>query len=609
MNDACGTQLLLTPGVDAARSLLATSLALVRLVVGVVLAGATVACLAGVDAVTAIAAGRNGAIAYEGRASAEGYLYLRKADGSRPIRLRTTGRPSAPSVSPFGRRIAFSSGAQIWTVYVDGTALRQVTSGPLPARTPAWSPAADSLAFAGGPQAAQDIYVIGADGGDLRRLTLRNADEESPAWSSRDRIAFVRRSPRGDGDIFSISPRGGSSKRLTRGRADDADPAWSPDGRFVAFTRGRGGVRDVYVIGGGKQPRRLTRLRHSATSPAWAPNGRSIAFAVRGSQGSRFLYVMRRDGRRLRRVGSSTSDPRSLDWQATGFDPIVAAAGDIACDPASRFFSGGVGQGNRCQQLATSNLLLKTDLSAVLALGDIQYEDGRLAKFTQAFDPTWGRVKPLIRPVLGNHDYRIPNAGGYFDYFNGVGRTVGQAGERGAGYYSFDVGRWHIVALNSQCSEATPTDGAPSCAAGSTQEQWLRADLAAHRRPCTLAFWHHPLLSSGITRLNAAVAPLWQALVDYRVDVALVGHDHAYERFAPIDATGAADSKHGVRQFVVGTGGKSLTGSAWHAPNSELRQNDTQGILELTLQDRSYSWSYLSAGTRRFRDTGSRDCH
>lgn len=245
----------------------------------------------------------------------------------------------------------------------------------------------------------------------------------------------------------------------------------------------------------------------------------------------------------------------------------------------------------------------------MLALGDIQYEDGQLAKFIQAFDPTWGRVKPLIRPVLGTHDYRIPNADGYFDYFNGVGRTVGQAGERGAGYYSFDVGRWHIVALNSQCSEAMPTDGHRRASPVRRRSNGSRADLAAHRPVCTLAFWHHPLVTSGVASLNAAIAPLWQALIDYPVDVALVGHDHAYERFAPIDATGAADSEHGVRQFVVGTGGKSLTGSAWHAPNSEFRQNGMQGILELTLHHRSYSWSYLSAGTRRFRDTGSRDCH
>jgi hypothetical protein len=569
------------------------------------------AFVAGAGPVEAASGGRNGVIAYEGSASARGYLYLRKPNGTPPRLLRITGqRPGAPSVSPLGRRIAFSSAGQLWVVYVDGTALHQVTAGPLPARTPTWSPAGDALAFAGGPREAQDVYRIGADGSDLRRLTFRRADEEAPAWSSRDRIAFVRRNPRGDGDIVSAPARGGPAQRLTRGRADDGEPAWSPDGRFIAFTRGAHGVHNVYVMrADGTERRRLTRLSHSATSPAWSPDGRSIAFAARGARGRRSLYVMRRDGRRLRRVGSSTSDPRALDWQATGFDPVVAAAGDVACDPGSTSFNGGFGLSIRCAQRATSDVLLRMDLDAVLALGDIQYEDGQLAKFLQSFDPTWGRLKSLMRPVPGNHEYRVPGAGGYFDYFNGVGRAAGPAGTRGEGYYSFDIGRWHVVALNSQCSEPTPTSGAPLCATGSPQERWLRADLAAHRAPCTLAFFHHPLISSGVPSLNAAVAPLWQALAEYGVDAALVGHDHAYERFAPIAATGALDTAHGIRQFVVGTGGKSLRRATWHAPNTEVRRNNSHGVLQLTLRPRSYSWTFVNVAGGRFRESGSDECH
>ena len=567
------------------------------------------AALAGTSP-NAAAAARNGVIAYEGRASASGHLYLRGADGSPPVRVRTTGRPSDPSVSPLGRRIAFSSAGQVWVVYVDGTALRQVTSGPLLARSPSWSPRADALAFAGGPLETQDVYRIGADGGDLVRLTSASADEDSPAWSSRGRIAFVRRTARGDGDIFSISGRGGRAQRLTRGRADDGEPAWSPDGRFIAFTRAGRGVHDVYVMrADGSEPRRLTRLGDSAGSPAWSPDGDSLAFALRASRTRRWLYVMRRDGRRLRRVGSSTSSPRSLDWQPTGLDPVIAAAGDIACDPVSRYFTGGIGFGRRCAQRATSDTLLEMDLSAVLALGDIQYEDGQLAKFMASFDPTWGRLKPLIRPVVGNHEYRVPEAAGYFDYFNGVGTTDGPAGARGAGYYSFEVGRWHVVALNSQCSHPTPTPGAPSCAAGSPQERWLRADLGAHPVRCTLAFLHHPLVSSGVPGVNAAVAPLWQALVDHGVEAALVGHDHAYERFAPIDASGGFDEQRGVRQFVVGTGGKSLGRRVWFAPNSQLRRSDTAGVLELTLHPGEFSWRFLRARTGRVADSGARECH
>ena len=587
----------------------AAPLASLRFALLAVVGAVGFAWFAGTWPVAAAAAVRDGVIAYEGRASANGYLYLRRPDGSPPLRLRVTGRPSAPSVSPRGRRIAFSSAGQIWTVYVDGTVLHQVTSGEPPARTPSWSPAGDALAFAGGPLDAQDIYSVGADGSDLRRLTSANADEEAPAWSSRNRVTFARRSPRGDGDIFSVSGRGGRARRLTAGKADDGEPAWSPDGRFIAFTRDRRGVDDVYVMrADGSDVRRLTRLDHSAVSLAWSPTGRSVAFALRGSQARRWLYVMRRDGRRLRRVGSSTSSPRSLDWQATGLDPVLAAAGDIACDPASRHFNGGLGLGIRCAQRATSDALLRIDLSAVLALGDLQYEDAQLAKFTASFDPTWGRLKPLIRPVVGNHEYRVPDAAGYFDYFNGVGTPNGPAGARGAGYYSFDLGRWHVVALNSQCSHPISHPGVPSCAAGSPQERWLRSDLAAHRRQCTLAFFHHPLVSSGVPGLNAAIGPLWQALVDYGVDAALVGHDHAYERFAPIDAGGAHDPQRGVREFVVGTGGKSLDRPRWDAPYSEVRRSDVPGILQLTLRPRGYSWSFMSVKAGRVGDSGSTDC-
>jgi Tol biopolymer transport system component len=575
-----------------------------RTAFALLLAAAAFAALAAATAPGASA--RQSIIAYEGKASARGFLYLRTPDGSPPRRVRTTGRPSAPAISPLGRRIAFSSGRQIWVVYVDGTALRQVTTGPLPAREPAWAPSAAALAFAGGARDAQDIYRVAADGSDMRRLTVNAADEEAPAWSSRNRIAFVRRSARGDGDIFTLPATGGRPRRLTRGKSDDGDPAWSPDGRFLAFTRVGKRHRDIWVmrVGGGR-PRRLTRSQDGAVSPTWSPNGQSVAFSLRGEKGRRWLYVVRRDGRRLRRVGSSTSEPRELDWRATDFDPVVAAAGDIACDPGSASFNGGLGVGSRCGQKATSDSLMRMDLSAVLALGDLQYEDGQLSKFLQVFDPTWGRLKPLIHPVLGNHEYRIPGAGGYFDYFNGA-RNDGPAGERGSGYYSFDVGTWHVVALNSECLGSV---GAPSCAVGSPQERWLRADLAAHPQRCTLAFWHHPLVSSGRATVNDEVAPLWQALVDNHADLVLTGHDHAYERFAPINAAGAVDPVAGLREFVVGTGGKGTSRTKVRAVGSELRLNAAQGVLELTLGATGYSWQFVRARAGSIADAGTTACH
>jgi hypothetical protein len=554
-------------------------------------------------------AGRNGAIVYEGSASQQrGYLYVRDTDRRRSRRVRATVGASAPSVSPLGRRIAFSSGSRLWVVQADGTGLRRVSDIPLRSRTPTWSPAGDALGFAGGPRRSEDIYRIGADGGRLLRLTYARADEEAPAWSARDRIAFVRRSRRGDGDLFWVPARGGPAERLTGGKADDGAPAWSPDGRSIVFTRGAPGVRDVYVMrANGSRPQKLTSLRRSAQSPVWSPDGRSIAFAASGGQGRRSLYIMRRDGRRLRRLGSSASDPRWLDWQPTGFDPVVAAAGDIACDPASRYFGGGLGLKNQCAQRLTSDLLLRMDLDGILTLGDLQYEDGQLAKFAQSFEPTWGRLKPLLHPVVGNHEYRVRDAAGYFDYFNGVGRTGGAAGTRGQGYYSFDIGSWHLLALNSQCASSTPTPGAPSCAAGSPQARWLQADLAAHPGPCTLAFWHHPLVSSGFRRFHSALAPLWQALADRGVDVLLAGHDHAYERFGPMSSTGAPDPVRGLRQFVVGTGGKNFHRAVWRAPNSESRRSDSHGVLQMTLRPLGYSWSFVDV-RGRVLDAGSDDC-
>ena len=189
-----------------------------------------------------------------------------------------------------------------------------------------------------------------------------------------------------------------------------------------------------------------------------------------------------------------------------------------------------------------------------------------------------------------------------------LGTADGPAGARGAGYYSFEVGRWHVVALNSQCSHPIAEPGVPSCAAGSPQERWLRADLDAHPVRCTLAFFHHPLVSSGIPGPNAAIAPLWQALVDHGVEAALVGHDHAYERFAPIDASGGFDELRGVRQFVVGTGGRGLYPFGPAVANSEVRESGTFGVLQMTLRPDGYDWEFVPEAGASFTDRGSGAC-
>jgi acid phosphatase type 7 len=282
-------------------------------------------------------------------------------------------------------------------------------------------------------------------------------------------------------------------------------------------------------------------------------------------------------------------------------DPVIMAAGDIACDPADPGYNGGAGTADRCHQQATSDLVVGTPLDAVLPLGDIQYDSATTARINAVYAPTWGRVKSISRPILGNHE--SGTATGYFDYFNGPGVSDGPAGPRGKGYYSFDLGAWHVVALNSNCSSV-------SCSAGSEQESWLRADLAAHPTGCTLAYWHHARFSSGHDGSNAFMQPLWEALQDAQAELLLSGHSHDYERFAPLNRDGDVDGAEGIRQFVVGTGGAFFTGGLGSlAPHSEVAQNNTFGVLKLTLHPTSYDWQFVPEAGGTFTDAGSEPCH
>jgi acid phosphatase type 7 len=586
------------------------------LVVGVSVAAAAVLAVLSPAAPVARAAAtlENGDIAFAGKRLGKRVIYMRDPDLRGPRVVPTRGRAGEPAVSPGGSRIAFTRrgrhGAQIWTGYTDGTALVQLTSGPQDFG-PRWSPAGDAVVFARGPAGARDIYLVLADGTGLRRLTFASSDDRFPAWSAQGRIAFVRRTRDAGGDIYDLPASGGRPRRITRGAADDRSPAWSPTGRTLAFARDRRDGRDLYLAStDGSRVRRLTALPGKESEPAWSPDGRWLAFTHRRA-GRRRLYLLRigrrpvsrLDSRRLRALGSSRAQPRSPHWQATGADPVVAAAGDIACDPADRNFGGGLGSGRFCRHRQTSDLLLRMDLAAVLAPGDIQYEDGKLWKFQQSFDPTWGRLKPLIRPVPGNHEYEDPGAAGYFDYFNGPGQESGPAGRRDQGYYSFNLGAWHVIALNSECEQIG------GCGAGSPQESWLRADLAAHPATCTLAFWHGPRFTSGRHSAEGAMLPVWNALHEANADVIVNGHEHFYERFAPQTPAGVPDLARGVRQFTVGTGGRSLFGYVTVTPNSEVRENRWSGVLKLTLRDNAYGWEFVSAPTGRVLDAGETSCH
>jgi hypothetical protein len=284
---------------------------------------------------------------------------------------------------------------------------------------------------------------------------------------------------------------------------------------------------------------------------------------------------------------------------AQAADPVIAAAGDIACDPGDPYFNNGLGDSTHCRQKYVSNLLLN-GFSAVLPLGDLQYDSASYSNFQASYNPSWGRVKSISRPALGNHE--PGNATGYFDYFNGPGVRSGPAGERGKGYYSFNVGTWHLIALNSNCASVP-------CGAGSPQERWLQADLSANRNACTLAYWHHPRYSSGHDGNNTFMQTMWKDLYDWGAEIVLSGHSHNYERFAPMSSSGKRDRVLGLRQFVVGTGGAFFTGISSAKPNSEVRQNNTFGILKITLRPTKYTWKFVPEAGKSFSDSGSSDCH
>jgi len=295
---------------------------------------------------------------------------------------------------------------------------------------------------------------------------------------------------------------------------------------------------------------------------------------------------------------SGQSTPASATTPAaSGGDPMVMAVGDIACDPYSSSYNNGNGTATECHQRATSDLAFNGNPAAILVLGDNQYADGALDRYQQSFDSSWGRVRSIIHPMPGNHEYLTAAAFGYYTYFGAA------AGDPSKGYYSFDVGSWHIVALNSECAQIG------GCGFGSPEEAWLQADLAAHSNTCTLAYWHEGRWSSGLNGDYTDKAAFWQDLYAAKVDVVLNGHDHDYERFAPQDAGGGADPSNGIREFVVGTGGSDHTSFLTTDPNSEVRNSDTFGALSLTLHPTSYDWTFVPETGGTFTDSGSASCH
>lgn len=265
-------------------------------------------------------------------------------------------------------------------------------------------------------------------------------------------------------------------------------------------------------------------------------------------------------------------------------DPVLVGAGDIA----------------DCADLSGAEAtakLLDAIPGIVFTAGDNAYEQGTAEQFAKCYDPTWGRQKARTRPSVGNHEFHSGGATPYFDYFGAA------AGDPKKGYYSYELGTWHVVVLNSECLEVG------GCQAGSVEEKWLQDDLRAHPGTCTLAYWHKPLFSSGAKHGNdPEIKPFWNDLYAAHVAVVLNGHDHDYERFAPQDPDGKADPGHGIREFVVGTGGKNHRPFGSALPNSETRNADAFGVLKLVLHAGSYDWQFIAEPGKPFADAGTGQC-
>ncbi len=267
----------------------------------------------------------------------------------------------------------------------------------------------------------------------------------------------------------------------------------------------------------------------------------------------------------------------------------VYAAGDIAdCRKTS------AAQSDAMRTAKQLQALLQQDPQAhVLTLGDNTYPIGAPQEFSDCYQPTWGQFKARTHPSPGNHDYYTPKAGGYFAYFGEL------AGPQQRGYYRLQIGSWQVYSLNSYLKPDAHKE----------QLAWLKQELAANPSRCALAYWHHPVYSSGGHGNSPRMQDVWDMLYAHKVDLVLSGHDHDYERFAPQDGAANLDATRGITSFVVGTGGSGLSPFGMRRANSEKAQNEVHGVLKLVLKEGSFDWEFLPVEASRFQDTGSQACH
>ena len=412
-----------------------------------------------------------------------------------------------------------------------------------------------------------------------------------------------------DGYVTAEHPRQnyGAARRLTLGSRPlartylrfrlrgTAQPVLRATLSVWAYDRARVGFR-VRTAGSGWRESSLTFARAPRPARGFIASGPvrggwkhvNVTRFVRRAR-STITFVLSTSRRRPLELASREVRSRAPRLQVTQQPPagsvVLAGAGDIASDDM--------------EDSQTASLLGAINPDVVFTLGDNAYEEGTQSQFANWYHPTWGRFRARTRPTPGNHDYRTRNASGYFGYFGA------RAGDRARGYYSYEAGAWHVVVLNTNGEGACAT---VACNGGSAQERWLRADLAASTKQCTLVYWHHPRYSIGPQGTTSVTRALWEAIYRDGVEVALAGNDHNYQRWKPLDDDGEADPVRGIRSFVVGTGGATPDGLGSN-PNVEAANTGTAGVLKLTLKQGGYNWQFVPVPGKTFTDSGSGTCH
>ncbi|MEV0807786.1 DNRLRE domain-containing protein [Micromonospora sp. NPDC050200] len=448
------------------------------------------------------------------------------------------------------------------------TAAVLTATGPAAAATSTFTPVADTYVNNGSASTNYGTSTqLGVDNSPVKRMFLRFSVSglTEPVTGAKLRIHT-------DDVVGAESPSGGTFKAMTNTTWSETGVTWNNqpaiDGVTLA-TLGSVARNAWYEVD-------VTKLVTG--------NG-TFSIGVTSSNNDGADYDSREGGATAPQLivttgpaPSPTPTPTATTPPPSG-DPVLVGAGDIADS----------GSGD-----TATAALLDTIAGTVYTTGDNVYSNGTTAEFNSYYEPTWGRHKARTRPAPGNHDYNTAGATGYYGYFGA------NAGPSGQGYYSYDLGNWHVVSLNSNVSMA----------AGSAQERWLRADLAASTKPCTLSYWHHPLFTSGANHApSTSTRPLYQALYDYNADVVVFGHNHQYERFAPQNPTGGLDTTRGIRAFVAGMGGAGHYGFGTIQPNSEARNSDTYGVLKFTLHANSYDWQFVPEAGKTYTDSGTNTCH